>query len=38
MKNEINTELTSGQVLQVLGAVVDVSFPSGKLPHIYTAL
>ena len=38
MKNEITTELTSGQVLQVLGAVVDVSFPSGKVPPIYTAL
>ena len=29
---------TNGKVLQVLGAVVDVSFPEGKLPAIYMAL
>jgi F-type H+-transporting ATPase subunit beta len=32
-----NTEPT-GKVLQVLGAVIDVVFPSGKLPAIYSAL
>src|SRR6185503_21279571 len=31
-------ENTSGKVVQVLGAVVDVSFPDGKLPNIFTAL
>jgi len=27
-----------GKILQVLGAVVDVEFPPGKLPELYTAL
>ncbi len=30
--------MSEGKVLQVLGAVVDVEFPPGKLPEIYTAL
>ena len=30
--------LLPGKVKQVMGAVVDVSFPPGKLPPIYTAL
>jgi F-type H+-transporting ATPase subunit beta len=30
--------MNEGKVLQVLGAVVDVEFPPGKLPEIYTAL
>ena len=29
---------TQGKVLQVLGPVVDVEFPPGDLPEIYTAL
>ncbi len=29
---------SKGQILQVLGAVIDVSFPEGQLPAIYTAL
>jgi F0F1-type ATP synthase beta subunit len=29
---------TVGKVTQVLGAVVDVTFPEGKLPPIYNAL
>lgn len=32
------TQQTTGKTLQVLGAVIDVIFPSGKLPAIYTAL
>ena len=32
------TGLPSGKVTQVLGAVVDVEFPPGKLPAIFTAL
>ncbi len=28
----------SGKVTQILGAVIDVSFPHGKLPPIYTSL
>jgi F-type H+-transporting ATPase subunit beta len=30
--------MSEGKVLQVLGAVVDVEFPPGNLPEIYTAL
>ena len=30
--------LASGKVAQVIGPVVDVQFPPGALPHIYTAL
>jgi len=26
-----------GKVLQVIGPVVDVAFPPGKVPEIYTA-
>ena len=29
---------TEGRVAQVMGAVVDVAFPSGELPEIYHAL
>ncbi|MDR0827546.1 MAG: F0F1 ATP synthase subunit beta [Desulfovibrio sp.] len=28
----------SGKIVQVIGAVVDVEFPEGKLPNIFTAL
>ena len=31
-------EPTSGQVVQVLGSVVDASFPDGDLPEIYEAI
>ena len=31
-------EKSSGKIKQVIGAVVDVEFPGGKLPAIYTAL
>ncbi|MDZ4243339.1 MAG: F0F1 ATP synthase subunit beta, partial [Candidatus Omnitrophota bacterium] len=31
-------QLENGKITQVLGAVVDVSFPEGKLPLIYSAL
>ena len=30
--------MEQGKILQVMGPVVDVSFPVGELPHIYTAL
>jgi F-type H+-transporting ATPase subunit beta len=30
--------MSSGQVVQVIGAVVDVKFPSGEVPKIYDAL
>ncbi len=33
-----NKELTRGKLLQVIGPVVDVQFPAGDLPEIYTAL
>jgi F-type H+-transporting ATPase subunit beta len=32
------TNLTSGRVIQVTGPVVDVEFPAGALPELYTAL
>jgi F-type H+/Na+-transporting ATPase subunit beta len=30
--------MNSGKIVQVIGAVVDVEFPEGKLPHILNAL
>ena len=27
-----------GRIVQIIGAVIDVRFDSGKLPHIYGAL
>jgi F-type H+-transporting ATPase subunit beta len=32
------TNLTNGRVIQVMGPVVDVEFPAGALPELYTAL
>jgi len=32
------TEHPQGRITQIIGPVVDVEFPSGGLPHIYTAL
>lgn len=34
----ITTEKTIGKIVQVIGPVVDVEFPSGQLPEIYNAL
>jgi F-type H+-transporting ATPase subunit beta len=34
----MSAKTSSGKVTQVIGPVVDVSFPSGELPEIYTAL
>ena len=31
-------ELPNGRVVRVIGPVVDVEFPPGELPEIYTAL
>ncbi len=33
-----NTAETSGKINQIMGAVIDVSFPEGKLPPIFSAL
>ncbi|MGH8755944.1 MAG: hypothetical protein ACREU0_09030, partial [Burkholderiales bacterium] len=30
--------MSIGKVIQVIGPVVDVEFPPGKLPNIYNAL
>ena len=30
--------MSTGKVIQVIGPVVDVEFPPGKLPNIYNAL
>ncbi|MBI5625392.1 MAG: F0F1 ATP synthase subunit beta [Elusimicrobia bacterium] len=32
------SETTTGKIIQVMGAVIDVEFPSGKLPEIYNAV
>jgi len=32
------TEKNIGYITQVIGPVVDIRFPSGKLPEIYNAL
>lgn len=34
----MNSNLPSGKITQITGAVVDVTFPDGKLPAIFTAL
>ena len=36
--NENEIGQANGHITQVLGAVIDVEFPAGKLPSIYTAL
>ncbi len=34
----MNNQVTRGKIIQVLSAVVDVTFPPGQLPTIFTAL
>lgn len=34
----IDLELNEGQITQIIGPVIDVEFPHGNLPEIYTAL
>ena len=34
----MGTDVVNGKVIQVMGPVVDVEFPPGKLPHIFNAL
>ena len=34
----ITAEKTLGKIVQIIGPVIDVEFPSGKLPEIYNAL
>ena len=38
MTESESKQMASGEVLQVIGAVVDVAFPTGQLPHILDAL
>jgi F-type H+-transporting ATPase subunit beta len=38
MATAISMDLKQGRVLQVIGPVVDVEFPAGALPPVYTAL
>ncbi len=33
MKSVVN--LNTGIILQIIGPVMDISFPSGKMPNIY---
>jgi F-type H+-transporting ATPase subunit beta len=37
MNNSLNIK-TNGCVIQIIGPVIDVTFPEGKLPNIYNAL
>ena len=30
--------MSTGTTVQIIGAVVDVEFPSGQIPNVYTAL
>ena len=34
----VNTETNTGFITQIIGPVVDIEFPSGKLPRIYNAV
>jgi F-type H+-transporting ATPase subunit beta len=34
----VGTDTGNGKIVQVIGPVVDVEFPPGKLPHIFNAL
>jgi F-type H+-transporting ATPase subunit beta len=36
MKSSLN--LNTGVILQIIGPVMDISFPSGKMPNIYNSL
>lgn len=36
MKSNVN--LNTGVILQIIGPVMDISFPSGKMPNIYNSL
>ena len=36
MKSTVN--LNTGTILQIIGPVMDISFPSGKMPSIYNSL
>jgi len=38
MATAMQTNLQSGQITQVIGPVIDVEFPAGALPAVYTAL
>jgi len=37
-KKEINSRETKGTITQIIGVVVDVQFPDGKVPKLYEAL
>ena len=34
----VNTATNAGFITQIIGPVVDIEFPSGKLPRIYNAV
>jgi F-type H+/Na+-transporting ATPase subunit beta len=36
MKSTVN--LNTGTILQIIGPVMDISFPAGKMPSIYNSL
>jgi F-type H+-transporting ATPase subunit beta len=35
---KLSTSLNTGTILQIIGPVMDISFPSGKMPSIYNSL
>jgi F-type H+-transporting ATPase subunit beta len=35
---KLSTNLNTGTILQIIGPVMDISFPSGKMPSIYNSL
>ena len=37
-KNNDNNKNNKGEIIQIIGAVVDISFPEGELPEIYNAI
>ena len=38
MRSDVAVPATSGRITQVIGPVVDVAFPAGKLPNLMNAL
>ena len=38
MKSNVEQNMIKGKIIEIIGAVIDVRFPRGKIPKIYTAL
>jgi hypothetical protein len=35
---KLRSKMSSGKIVQIIGAVVDVEFPRGEVPNVYDAL